>query len=209
MHEQERTRRFLQFLGIEPGSLAPELWLSPRDEAFARRALPEDDTLGLFVGAGSALRQWPTAQWIEAVRRQEVTVNVAIFGGPGDRAVATMIGGELRAAGFTVNELAGQTKLGEFAACLARCRAVISNDSSGLHLTVAAGVPAVGILGGYHFGRFYPWGDPRIHRVANVAMDCYYCNDACRYGDWRCVRDVPVAVVVRELEAAVAAVPRK
>ena len=68
---------------------------------------------------------------------------------------------------------------------------------------MAGGVPAVGILGGYHFGRFYPWGDARIHRVANRFMDCYFCNDACIYGDWRCVSSIEVDTVERELRAAI------
>jgi len=205
MHEHDRTRAFLRFYGVDPGEMAPELWVSARETAFARGVLPDDDTLGLFIGAGSSLRQWPAAKWVALALAQKVGRSVALLGGRAERPFARSLLAVLLGSGLRVVDLTGKMRLGELAACIARCRAVVSNDSSGLHLAVAAGVPAVGILGGYHFGRFYPWGDPRIHRVANIPMDCYHCNDQCRYGDWRCVANVPVETVVRELQAAVGA----
>ncbi|MDA0576672.1 MAG: glycosyltransferase family 9 protein [Verrucomicrobia bacterium] len=206
-HEQERTRRFLQFYGVDPGDLRPELWLSRRDVAFAKHALSGDSPLAFFIGAGSVLRQWPAAKWAELATRQTVTRDVVLLGGKADRAIAATLTTTLTNAGLRVCNLVGKTRLGELAACISRCKVVVSNDSSGLHLAVAAGVPAVGILGGYHFGRFYPWGDPQRHRIANVPMDCYHCNDACKFGDWRCVRDIPVDRVLQELAAAAASAP--
>lgn len=205
IHEQERTRRFLAAMGVPPGALTPALWLGRVDLWFARRALPKTNALGFFLGAGSPLRQWPTAKWIELGRRQSASTRIVLLGGRAERALGTVVGEGLRAAGVTVLDLVGRTRLGELAACIQRCRVVVSNDSSGLHLAVAAGVPAVGLMGGYHFGRFYPWGDARIHRVANLPMDCYYCNDACKFGDWRCVSGIPVDRVLAELDIAVKA----
>lgn len=205
MHEHERTRQFLRFCGVDPGEMAPELWVSARETAFARGVLPGDDTLGLFIGAGSPLRQWPAAKWVALALAQKVGRSVALLGGRAERPFARSLKAVLAGSGLQVVDLTGKMRIGELAACIARCRAVVSNDSSGLHLAVAARVPAVGILGGYHFGRFYPWGDPRIHRVAHIPMDCYHCNDQCRFGDWRCVANVPVETVVQELQAAVEA----
>ena len=51
------------------------------------------------------------------------------------------------AAGPRGAELAGRTSLLELAALLARCKAVIANDSGGMHLATAVGAKVVGIFG--------------------------------------------------------------
>jgi ADP-heptose:LPS heptosyltransferase len=203
MHELERTQAFLEAMGVAVDGLNPELWLSASDRTFAARAVPDGGAIGFFIGAGSEWRRWPAARWIALGTRLRVRArHVLLLGGVAERRMASVVRDGLLAAGVKVRDLVGGTGVCELAACIARCRAVVSNDSSGLHLAVAQDVPTVGILGGYHFGRFYPWGDPAIHRVANVPMDCYHCNDACIYGDWRCVSNVSVDVVEQELETA-------
>ncbi|MDA0990518.1 MAG: glycosyltransferase family 9 protein, partial [Verrucomicrobia bacterium] len=147
-------------------------------------------------------RQWPLEKWIELGRRQPITKRIALFGGKGDRDLGRLLAIRLQAEGLTVVDLVGRTRLGELAGCIGRCCAVVSHDSCGLHLAVAAGVPAVGLMGGYHFGRFYPWGDPAIHRVANIELACYYCNDDCVTRDWRCVSRIETDRVLAELDLA-------
>ena len=70
-----------------------------------------------------------------------------------------------------------------------------------MHIAAALRKPMVGILGGGHFGRFYPWGDPRLSRVAHVPMECYWCNWSCRYETVRCIREISPAVIAREIGA--------
>jgi len=68
-----------------------------------------------------------------------------------------------------------------------------------LHIATALRKPVVGIVGGGHFGRFYPWGDPETSRVVNLPMDCYGCNWHCRYDRLRCIQDIPAANAQHEL----------
>ena len=201
LHETLRTRAFLDHFGYGEGKVDPELWLSEGDHARAMSLLPGDGYLGLFVGAGSHLRQWPVAKWQRLARRAGYA-RIAVMGARTDLPVAERLVQGLQQDGTAYVNLAGKTSLRQLAACIQRCEAVVSNDSCGVHFAVAGGVPSVGILGGYHYGRYYPWGDPVRHRVAAAPMGCYYCNDACRYGDWRCVSDVSVDRVLFELRAA-------
>ena len=101
-----------------------------------------------------------------------------------------------------VTDLTGKTTLRQMAACIARCDLVVSTDSSGLHFATALRMPTVGLMGGYHYGRYYPWGDERINRVARIDLDCYYCNNKCIHDDYRCVQGIPVETVLKELEIA-------
>ena len=202
MHEIERTRAFLLEMGIACGPVDPVLWLDEKDRHFAIRVLPTEGCVAFFLGAADATRRWPEEKWADLAQKQKAAPVVALFGGASDRSVAGALESRLRTDNVRTVNLAGKTTLRQLAACRERCRACVSNDSAGLHLAVAAGVPAVGLLGGYHFGRYYPWGNPNIHRVAHVPMDCYHCNAVCRYGDFRCVSSIPVECALQELESA-------
>jgi len=209
VHELERTRGVLREMDVVCENIDPVLWLADRDRDFAASVLPDAGCVGFFIGAADDSRRWPAEKWVELGVRQDVAPKVVLFGGPSDRCLAVVLGKRLGEQNVRALNLAGKTTLRELAACLEKCRAVVSNDSAGLHLAVACGVPTVGILGGYHFGRYYPWGDPRIHRVASVPMDCRHCNADCCYGDFRCVSDISVDAVLVELEAALQAGTRR
>jgi ADP-heptose:LPS heptosyltransferase len=199
LHESLRTQAFLRQMNVACDEYTPELWLVDQDHADAAALLPKRGVLGLCVGAGSQCRQWPANKWAELVTSQKTFDQIAVFGTEGDAAYTSAICEAAAHHGLQVSNLTGKTSLRVYAAAIQRCSAVVANDSSGLHMAVVSNVPAVGLLGGYHFGRYYPWGQPAIHRVAHVQMDCYYCNDDCRYGDWRCVSSIDVEQVVDEL----------
>ncbi len=196
LHESLRSQQFLAAMGITAEDMHPELWLSDEDRAFGQAHVP-DGSSSFFVGAGSAWRQWPGDKWRELADALDDENSVVVLGTESDGHFARTLQQQCR-PGKQVIDLTGKTTLRQLAACISRCRAVVSNDSSGLHMAVALNVPAVGLMGGYHFGRYYPWGNAEIHRTANVKMDCYYCNDDCIYHDWRCVRDIPVDTVLNE-----------
>jgi ADP-heptose:LPS heptosyltransferase len=199
LHESNRSLEFLREMNVHADDMKPELWLSEDDRQFARRVIPEN-SLGFFVGAGSPWRQWPADKWRDLAARQEGHQVIAVLGASADAVYAQTLRVGHEASALQVVDLTGATSLRQLAACVSRCSTLVSNDSAGLHFAVAAGVPAVGIMGGYHFGRFYPWGDENIHRTANLRMDCYHCNDDCIYNDWRCVSDISVETVLSELQ---------
>ena len=201
VHEVQRTAHFLSFLGIPHDGARPELWASRHDLKRAHARLPDGGGLGFFVGASRTERLWPTHKWIELAARQKVSGRITLFGAQKDQTVSRDIVAGMEGS-RSVLDLTGKTTLRELGACLARCEVVVSNDSAGLHMSVAQRIPAVGILGGYHFGRYYPWKDPLGSRVANVDMDCYWCDNHCTFGDYRCVKDVSVDKVLHELEKA-------
>ncbi|HLP25250.1 MAG TPA: glycosyltransferase family 9 protein, partial [Acidobacteriota bacterium] len=65
-------------------------------------------------------------------------------GTPNDRAITDAI-----AAGFgeRVENLAGKTGLVEFAERLQACALLVANDTGGMHLANALGVPVIGLFG--------------------------------------------------------------
>jgi len=201
-HELPRLERFLKACGIEAGDVTPEFWLPEQDEKYAAELLPEKDFLGIFPGADKKEKIWPCDKWHDLLNEQNLYRHVVIFGSKSDFVLARQIAGGVKGDHLYLIDLTGRTTLRQLVACIKRCGALVSADSAGLHIATASDVPSVGLMGGYHYGRFYPWGDPAIHRVAKVDMDCYHCNFDCRYGDYRCVRDIPVEMVLGELKKA-------
>ena len=101
--------------------------------------------------------------------------------------------------GQAVN-LAGKTTLRELAAVFEACGLFIGNDTGPLHLAVSVGTPTLGIIGGGHFGRFYPYGDLSKHRMVHKQMDCYYCDWKCIHETVRCIQEITVDDVWRETQ---------
>jgi len=101
--------------------------------------------VGLIAGSeNDPAKRWPVAHW-RGLIGELPSERFVVFGTPGDAAIAAQV-----CAGFDpgrVANRAGQTSLVEFAAEVARCRLLVSNDTGGMHLANALGVPLVGLFG--------------------------------------------------------------
>jgi len=141
-HQLEVWHDFLRHFGLN----AP-LDLSPLAAAGAAGAGPPAGRapVGLIPGSeNDPSKRWPAAGWrslVEALPAERFI----LFGTRGDAAVADEV-----AAGFDrsrVSNLAGKTSLDGFAAALRGCRLLVSNDTGGMHLANALGVPVIGLFG--------------------------------------------------------------
>lgn len=139
-----------ELLHIAPECLeAPPFLVVPEaDRARARRRLPDHrPCVALFPGAAfGPAKRWP-ADRFASVGRQLVTEQggcVLLLGGKADKAICDEV---VAGIGDGAVNLAGETDLIELAALLMLCRAVVANDSGGMHLAAGLGVGVVGIFG--------------------------------------------------------------
>ncbi|MBD3315644.1 MAG: lipopolysaccharide heptosyltransferase II [Chitinivibrionales bacterium] len=96
-----------------------------------------------------------------------------------------------RAAPSRVTDLAGKTSLIEAARIVAGARLVVSNDSGLMHLAAYLGVPTVAIFGSTSPVWTRPIGDRA--KVVQSDVECSPCFDrTCRYGHYRCLREISV-----------------
>ncbi len=136
-HQLELWEAYLRHFG-----LAAPLDRSPLPGgAAAGRGGP----IGLIPGSeNEPAKRWPVAHWrklIEAAPAERFT----IFGTPNDVPIAEAV-----AAGFPsdrVQNLAGTTDLPSFSLKLRLCRLLVTNDTGGMHLANAVGVPVVALFG--------------------------------------------------------------
>ena len=109
-------------------------------------AVPAADApIGLIAGSENAPeKRWPVEHWrklIEAFPDRRFV----LFGTAGDRAITTEIAQGFPASRIT--DLAGQTDLPGLVTAFRTCRLMVTNDTGGMHLANAVGVPVIGLFG--------------------------------------------------------------
>jgi heptosyltransferase-2 len=136
-HQLELWENFLRQFGLNQPSDRRPLDPSPQTQ--------NPRPIGLIPGSENMPgKRWPVAHWralIEALPGE----TFIIFGTPNDAAIAAAVG-----AGFDVarvQNLAGKTDLPAFAERLRGCRLLVTNDTGGMHLANALGVPLLALFG--------------------------------------------------------------
>ena len=206
--ELEATRLFLTFLDIEvePDELWPELWTSRDDCRKANNWIPKNShkiVLGIAPGVTSVPGKRLPSEWFAKVVNllKCRDIEIILLGSRPDLSVCEGVASALKSSRpeIRLQNLAGKTSVGELIECIRRCNIVLSQETAALHIATALRKPVVGIIGGGHFGRFYPWGDPNVSRAVNKPMDCYGCNWRCKYESIRCIQEISVESAAAEM----------
>ncbi len=138
----------------------PVTWTNAADQARAAALLPEDGPIiALGPTANWSGKVWPAERFVALFRALAPSLpgaRAAIFAGPGE-AERRMAAPVLAALPGAI-DLAGCLSLPEAAACLARCRLFVGNDSGLMHLAAAAGTPTLGLFGPTPASEYAPSG---------------------------------------------------
>ena len=138
----------------------PVAWTAAADQARAAALLPPGGpVIGLGPTANWAGKVWPAERFVALFAALAGTMpgaRAAVFGGPGEaeRAMAAPVLAAIPGA----TDLVGALSLPEAAACLARCRLFVGNDSGLMHLAAAAGAPTLGLFGPTPASEYAPAG---------------------------------------------------
>ena len=187
-HEVERNLDLLRpWAAVCGDDYAPSLFPDDEDRAFTDDFLHRHDIDpgGLIIGVNPG-SIWTTKRWLpgrfaEVAGRieHELGARVILFGGHEDvdlcRSITEQVGGKPVIA-------AGQATLLQSAALVARCTALVSNDSAMAHIAAAMGTCVIDIFGPTvpAFG-FTPFGNG--HHVIEQPLSCRPCG---RHGGARC-----------------------
>jgi heptosyltransferase-2 len=200
--QAHETARLWSLAGLPLGAPVPSvtLGLTEEDEAEAARWLSNRGITGEFValGAGSpwGAKRWP--YYPEFVTRVEEPV-VAI-GGPTDAILGNVL--EAAAPG-RAHSACGQVGPRTSTAIIARAAAIVTNDSSPLHLALATRTPMVALFGptvpSFGFGPL----DPDAICLGEEELLCRPCATfgpaACPLEHHRCLRQLSVDRVLEAL----------
>ena len=200
--ELERNAEFLRGLGLT--SFRPSTPHYPR-EILERlpTAFISDTTTSYFVlfpGAAAKGRQWSAEGFAEVARRlhKKTLWTPVLCGGPKDVAVTRSVVGH--APELPWLNVASLTTLSQMMALLSKARMLIANETGVIHMAAAVECPTVCIMGGGHFRRFYPYGGVN-GRVVHRQMNCFGCDWRCRYSTIRCISEIAIDEVWREVHS--------
>jgi ADP-heptose:LPS heptosyltransferase len=187
-HEFFTTLDFLKFMGCDVSDIddvKPEIWVSKADKNLLVKEQAKDrKIIGLFPGASFKEKCWDPENYGTLARIMGDNLTYVLFGASDDARIAHQVGSFLKSGcpGIRVINLVGKTTLRELYKTISSCNLFIGMDTSGLHLAITAGIPTIGIIGGGHYGRFFPWGEPGRHLFITRKRECFNCN-------WNCIKD--------------------
>jgi ADP-heptose:LPS heptosyltransferase len=210
--EIEINKKFLKFLGLNFDSedIWPDFWTSLDDLDWAKNSVPIKDglmNLGICPGVTSSLygKYYPAENYAQAISNlNEISFLAVIFGSPAEKDVCNELENSLSRCINVIKiiNLSGKSTIRQMIEGIRRCNLIISAETAALHICVALRKPSVGIIGGGHYGRFYPWGDKKINRAANKQMDCYWCNWNCIYDTFRCIHEIHPQMIEEQMRLA-------
>jgi ADP-heptose:LPS heptosyltransferase/lauroyl/myristoyl acyltransferase len=142
LHQTAVWEKFFRHFGLQDElDFTPFAWPAP--------PAPTSPVIGFICGTENfPEKRWPVEHWrglLAALFAAHPSARVQLFGVTGDAPIAAAV-----ATGFPperVANFAGKTSLLEFADALRACAAVVCNDTGGMHLANALGVPVVAVYG--------------------------------------------------------------
>jgi ADP-heptose:LPS heptosyltransferase len=208
--EIQRNAEFVMRLGanVDLENLKPKIWFATEDENRFRVILNQNELkyyeyYCLVPGAGFDIRYWNHGSWVELIRKLLQAyphLKPVILGFGKDSVPIESILQLLNIDERTkIINLYQQTSTRVLAKILERSKFCVGMETGTIHIASAMGTPNVCIIGGGHFGRFYPYGDLSRNRIVYHKMDCYGCEWRCIYDTSKCIKDIKVEDVYQEV----------
>lgn len=191
--ELERGAELLNAMGVPvpTSGLRPRVFLTEEDRVEARQLLPHAGNtrrlICLMPGCQQPIRVWPWKRYLLVARklreRYAGKLSFVVLGADKDQAVAESL---VRELGRRSHNLAGRTSIRVLAAVIEMCDLFIGVETGAAHMALAVDTSAVVILGGGHYGRFFPY-EGRM-RAVSKPLPCFGC-------DWTCTREQPDCIL--------------
>jgi len=145
-HQLDLWRDFLRHFGLEkPPVLTPLEPMTATGLQREARPIKRSATLGLICGSENfPAKRWPIPHWVALIDSLPHELPIRLFGTEKDRTLTDQIAA---LAKRPVENLAGKTDLRAYCAALRDCAALVTNDTGGMHLANALGVPLIALFG--------------------------------------------------------------
>jgi heptosyltransferase-2 len=209
IHQTERYLELAGRLGIPDADLVgsldiPETTRRSADGALTRAGFAGGRLVAVAPGARWDTKRWPASYYSELIGALSKRGHTAILiGSAGETGLAERIAS---ASGVSPLNLAGKLSLMETAALLARCEALVTNDSAPLHLAESVGTPVIAFFGPTvrEFGYY-----PRLSRsvLLETDLECRPCSrngaKPCPLGTKECLMSIMPADAVAKIEEVV------
>ena len=216
-NEFERSKGFLEFLGGSP-IISYEPWfpirhddlkyfennIKPRVSGYSGYAI-------VYPGAGLPMRKWPIKNYAEVAAHllKKNVLPVVCFDKTSEHDVE-MIAHATDNKAMNIRE---KTTIFDLAGIISKSLFYVGNDTGPLQIAASLHVPVIGIMGLGAFGIFFPYGDLSRNKIVyDKQKTCFRDAWACAANTPKdepapCVRDVPVAEVLKEIDSMLSQKP--
>ncbi len=209
------TYRELAWAGIQRGRPRQERRLSIQAEdhqrvtRFFRDQGLDGDVVAMFAGGSPTWlrKRWPADRFAALADRiiSEMGMPVLLLTGRGQEPVNEAIVSAMRARAVAAP---GDFSVMELASVLRRCRALVSSDSSPIHIASAVATPVVAMFGPVSPVTYRPYLPDHLVRIVSKNLPCSPCVVFGKCApcpiDFECVRSITVDEVFGALQALLA-----
>lgn len=208
--EFERNVYFIRTLGaIVPEITFPTLSLSDDEISKSEKVIMEGGLKDkkfciIYPGAGQIYKIWPADKYAKIVSYISTKGIVPVICGFGEEhglvsEIKKGLSGKDR-----IVDLVGKLDILTLGAMLKKSVFYLGSDTGIVHLSAAVGTPAICLIGGGHFGRFFPYGDLKKNRIVyDKDMKCKNDNWTCAGGgdgSAPCINGIEVQDVKNEVD---------
>jgi ADP-heptose:LPS heptosyltransferase len=206
--ETERNAHFVKMLGFPDAIDGVPRWQMPDAAISKAQSLVQE--LGIETpiavicpGAAYDFRVWPPIKMAEVVDYlwSQYGITTILCGSPVEEVISNNIRYHLQVANPVC--LCGKTSLMEMSALIAIAKLAITMDSAPGHISIAVSTPLICIIGGGHYQRFFPYGEPEKFRAVTEELKCFYCDWVCKFKKPICVEDISVENVLCEVDSLI------
>ena len=150
-------------------------------------------------------RRWEPEKFAELGRKliDNHSARILIFGGPEEKELKEQISSLINSERVNVVNAESLTKS---SAIMQRCKIIVTNDSSQMHIAAALGLKVVAIIGPTNQNYIHPWKTE--HQIVSLNLDCSPCFFysptplICHRTDvkFKCIKELTVEMVYQSVE---------
>jgi ADP-heptose:LPS heptosyltransferase len=208
LKETERNAHFVKMLGFPDAIDGVPRWQMPDAAISKAQALVQ--ALGIKTpiaivcpGAAYDFRVWSPVKMAAVIDYlwSQYGITTILCGSPVEEVISNNIRSHLKVANPVC--LCGKTSLMEMSALIAIAKLAITMDSAPGHISIAVNTPLICIIGGGHYQRFFPYGEPEKFRAVTEELGCFYCDWVCKFKKPICVEDIPLENVLCEVDSLI------
>ncbi len=200
--ETRHNQDLLSAMGCQESLKPSNILLTDNLNSYASKIYQENglipqESIAFFVSANPTIkaRNYDRFRDVLKLIHSKYGFSVVALGAPRDYVLAAEA---TNVYGMKVLNLCGLTSISEASAIISQARASLGVDTSLSHIACAVGTPNTVILGGGHFGRFFPYSN--LTSVAALPLQCFGCNWSCRYESAHCVKEISPEIVFKAFE---------
>ena len=150
-------------------------------------------------------RRWVPEKFAELAKKliNNHSAKILIFGGPEEKELKEQISSLINSERVNVVNAESLTKS---SAIMQRCKIIVTNDSSQMHIAAALGLKVVAIIGPTNQNYIHPWKTE--HQIVSLNLDCSPCFFysptplICHRTDvkFKCIKELTVEMVYQSVE---------